>query len=80
MVKRVAMREGISGTRDGIPWPPVGGEIDLPDWEADTLVAAGIATPAPTATSTVSEHGPAEVAVRAHPDTPERPSRPRRRQ
>ena len=42
---RVCMTVEISGTRDGVPWPPRGGEVDLPDAEGADLCAAGYATP-----------------------------------
>jgi hypothetical protein len=35
----------ISGARDGKPWPAAGQTISLPDGEAATLIAAGLATP-----------------------------------
>lgn len=41
----VKMRREISGLRDGQPWPPVGGTIELPDDEAVGLVANRIAEP-----------------------------------
>ena len=37
----VEMRQNITGTRDGVPWPVVGATIELPDAEADRMVAAG---------------------------------------
>ncbi len=43
---RVQMRVPISGSRDGVDWPPVGGTIDLPADEAEHLCAAGLAIPA----------------------------------
>lgn len=42
---RVRMLAHISGTRDGQHWPPVGGEITVPDAEGAELCAAGIAVP-----------------------------------
>jgi hypothetical protein len=42
---RVRMKVGLSGTRDGKDWPPVGGSVDLPDDEAAHLVTAGLAAP-----------------------------------
>jgi len=41
---RVRMKVTISGSRNGEDWPPVGGEIDLPDEEAAHLIAQGLAT------------------------------------
>jgi hypothetical protein len=40
------MRDQISGTRNGEPWPPPGVEIDLPDQEAVKYCANGLAEPA----------------------------------
>nr|MDT0658031.1 hypothetical protein [Micromonospora sp. DSM 115978] len=42
---RVRMKGQISGSRNGVPWPPKGGVIDLPDDEAAQLCDAGMATP-----------------------------------
>lgn len=42
----VRMKRHITGTRDGVEWPAVGGEIDVPDHEAADLIAAGHAEPA----------------------------------
>jgi len=39
------MRDQISGTRNGEPWPPPGSEIDLPDAEAVKYCANGLASP-----------------------------------
>lgn len=41
---RVRMKVTISGTRDGKPWPERGEVVDLPDGEAEQLVASGLAT------------------------------------
>lgn len=52
---RVRMKTHITGYRNDAEWPPVGGEIDLPDQEAADLEAAGYgdiigeAQPAPPA-------------------------------
>ena len=45
---RVQMRRVITGTRDGVEWPPPGGEIDLPDDEGAHLCAVGMAVPVVT--------------------------------
>jgi hypothetical protein len=39
------MRDQISGTRNGEPWPPPGAEIDLPDQEAVKYCSNGLAVP-----------------------------------
>lgn len=41
----VKMRAHVSGLRDGQPWPPVGGTIDVPDDEGATLCANRMAEP-----------------------------------
>lgn len=38
------MIAGISGTRNGVDWPPVGGSVDVPDAEAADLIRAGLAS------------------------------------
>lgn len=45
---KVRMRIHMSGTRDGIDWPPPGSVIELPDDEATQYCAAGIADPVTT--------------------------------
>lgn len=43
---RVVMTVSLSGMRDGKDWPPRGSVIDLPDDEAKTYIAGGMARPA----------------------------------
>jgi len=43
VMARVKMITRVSGTRDGVDWPPRGGELDVPANEAADLVAAGYA-------------------------------------
>ena len=45
----VEMRARISGTRNGIDWPAVGGVVDLPEAEARDLIALGAAVEVATA-------------------------------
>lgn len=59
---RVKMTQRLSGTRDGEQWPDVGGELDVPDAEAETLEALGhaervasAATPARKARKAIAE-------------------------
>lgn len=40
---RVRMKAALSGTHDGVDWPAKGGVADLPDVDAQHLVAAGLA-------------------------------------
>lgn len=44
---RVQMKTRIGGFRNGEEWPAPGGVIDVPDAEADSLIANGYARPAP---------------------------------
>ena len=40
---RVVMKSAISGTRNGLDWPGLGGSVDLPDAEARSMIEAGLA-------------------------------------
>jgi len=40
---RVRMLIAVSGLRSENRWPPIGGEVDIPDAEARDLIAAGYA-------------------------------------
>lgn len=51
------MKIQISGSRDGLPWPAIGGEITVPDAEGAELCAQGYATP--VAAAPVAEKRPA---------------------
>jgi hypothetical protein len=42
---RVKMKVAVSGARDGVSWPGIGGEIDLPNDEANWYLTAGLASP-----------------------------------
>lgn len=42
---KVRMEVEISGTRDGVKWPPRGGELVVTDREGAELCAQGHATP-----------------------------------
>jgi len=42
---RVEMIQHITGTRDGVEWPPRGSVVDLPADEATSMVLAGMAEP-----------------------------------
>ena len=42
---RVKMKVAVSGTRNGETWPPIGGVIDLPDPEAESLLWMDLAAP-----------------------------------
>jgi hypothetical protein len=42
---KVRLLVDISGTRDGVPWPPRGNPVDLPEDEARSMIAAEQAVP-----------------------------------
>lgn len=42
---KIKMRQQITGTRDGQPWPAVGGEMVVPDTEGAVLCSQGLAVP-----------------------------------
>lgn len=44
---KVRLTGSMSGTRDGVDWPPRGSTIDLPDDEAIALCQNGMAVPVP---------------------------------
>ena len=76
---KVRMVRQITGLRDGIPWPAAGGEIDLPDWEAEALIGNGDAKPV-NAGGPSDDHGdpggvavmPSDEAVPSSEGTPQR--------
>ena len=54
----IKLKVNISGTRDGVEWPRAGKTVDLPEAEAEHLVAAGLAWAVPvleTATADTSK-------------------------
>lgn len=67
---RVTMTAAISGTRNGTAWPPIGGEIDVPDAEAADLITAFLAV------ATGVERGTADEAA-ALPPLEERATQPK---
>lgn len=69
---RVEMKTQISGTRNGKDWPAPGGVVDLPEDEAEGLVANGMAV--------LVEEGKEERAVLPQDDVEVRkgPGRPRK--
>lgn len=40
---KVQMLAGISGSRDGADWPPIGGVLECSEVEGKDLIAAGLA-------------------------------------
>lgn len=81
---RVRMRTYVSGSRDGVHWPPVGAELELDDAEGAELCAAGIVEPVAVAEPVETATPPApEQRAPARPattrSTPPRRSSSRRR-
>ena len=66
------MRGRISGARDGLDWPDVGGSIDVPAAEAHDLVAMGLAAYA-------DDDAPLEAAVAPKAETAADALKPTRR-
>ncbi|MGW0993528.1 hypothetical protein ACWD5V_09495 [Streptomyces sp. NPDC002523] len=42
---KIRMKTAVSGSRNGQPWPPRGGTLELPDGEGAALCASGLAEP-----------------------------------
>lgn len=59
----VRMKINITGSRDGVPWPPPGGVLEVPDHEGDELVAQGYAEVAdgPDAEAAPAEEGSSDA-------------------
>jgi len=51
----VRMLQRVAGSRDGTPWAPRGGVMDLPKDEALALIAHAYAVPLVPATDTIRE-------------------------
>lgn len=61
---RVKMLISVSGTRNGVDWPLVGGEIDLPPDEAADLCEAGYASPVKKGAESAAAPSPPENAAK----------------
>jgi hypothetical protein len=44
---KIKMRMLITGTRNSVSWPPIGGIVDLPEDEAQCMIRHGYAIAAP---------------------------------
>jgi hypothetical protein len=42
---RIRLRVGLTGTRNGVEWPPRGSEMDLPEQEARDMIHGGLVDP-----------------------------------
>lgn len=62
---KVQMKIGISGTRNGVDWPAIGGVVDVTKGEAERLIANGFAVPVEVKRSAVEP----EKAVAPTPET-----------
>lgn len=67
---RVRMLRHISGSRNGIEWPPAGGELDLPDSEAADLIANRYAEPTEETDATTTDDTGGPAADPPGPDGP----------
>lgn len=70
---RVRLLVEITGTRDGVPWPPLGGVVDLPDSEAADLIRGGLAVEASTVPPAV-DSSPVETAATVAPENAAEPA------
>ena len=79
---KVTLKGQLSGSRDGVPWPPAGSEIDLPQDEALGLIQSGLARAVNAKDADVETRvvlDPAtEAQVKAATTTRERASRSKR--
>ena len=55
---KIRMKMTVSGLRNGVPWPPRGGVLDVPDVEGAALCAMGGAEPVAEADSDVEKAVP----------------------
>ena len=55
---KVRMCVSVSGTRDGVDWPGVGGVVEVSRVEAGDLVAAGLAVPVEDAPEAATSPAP----------------------
>lgn len=71
MTQKIQMVESLLGTRwDDQPWPPAGGALDVPDWEAEHLIRGRFARPWP-GDSEPPAQGTSEPAPQPEPPAPE---------
>jgi hypothetical protein len=65
----------LSGTRDGVEWPPIGGVLVCPDQEAADLAASGYAVAVAKAAPVVerADVAPAAETADVAPKAPKRP-------
>ncbi len=61
----VKMVQRVSGTRDGVAWPDVGGVLEVSAQEAEGLVAAGVAEVVESAKPSKKAAAPAKRAEKA---------------
>lgn len=74
MTQRLQMIEPMAGTRwDGTPWPPAGGPVDVPDWEAEHLIRGRFARPWPGSAPAPEPQAPAPAEGSAPPAAPPSP-------
>jgi hypothetical protein len=59
---KIRMKMTVSGLRNGVPWPPRGGVLDVPDVEGAALCAMGGAEPVAEADADVEKAVPVDDA------------------
>lgn len=60
---KIRMKVHLSGTRNGVRWPAVGGDVDVTDGEAVDLIGSGLAEAVPEAPK------PERATVKKKPET-----------
>lgn len=69
---KVRMKIGMSGTRNGIEWPPVGGLLEVDDEEGAQLCASGHAVPVVEESAETATAPKAEQRFLVHDEQPTR--------
>lgn len=64
----ITMLRQVSGTRDGVDWPAAGENLEVPDDEATSLIAIGLAK---AAGETIDEQAPVDSRKAARRATAE---------
>lgn len=62
---KIRLKVQISGTRNGQDWPRIGGVVDLPDEEAISYIASGMADPVATFSAPETTTLPEQPELRA---------------
>lgn len=60
---RIKMKQEITGMRDGVSWPAIGGTLVVPDAEGALLCSQGIAEPVADAPNAEKRTAPAPKKI-----------------